>query len=105
MPSSPRQTPVSHLAGSPSCGPQRTGSPFALPGTRDGLSIAGVPDDAATPGDLGPSPESSISILPTSLPTYHKAFMSGAPPPSSAPAAPPSTTAPQSNSRRALRPI
>ncbi|CAZ81571.1 unnamed protein product [Tuber melanosporum] len=85
LPSSPRPTPNPQAPNSPSFNPQtpqRTASPFALPG-KDGLGIAGVPEDVATPGDVGPSPSSSISILPTSLPAYHKAYMSGAPPPPS----------------------
>ncbi|CUS12210.1 unnamed protein product [Tuber aestivum] len=106
LPSSPRHTPNSQAPNSPSFNaqtPQRTASPFALPGTKDGLGIAGVPEDVATPGDVGPSPSSSISILPTSLPAYHKAYMSGAPPPPSPAPSSPQITPQQT--RRGLRPI
>jgi len=63
----------------------------------------GVAEDVATPGDVNPSPSSSISILPTSLLVYHKACMSGAPPPPS-----PAPSSPQINLQqtcRRLRPI
>ncbi|PWW75730.1 kinase-like protein [Tuber magnatum] len=102
LPSSPRHTPNPQAPNSPSFNPQtpqRTASPY---GIKDGLGIAGVPEDVATPGDVGPSPSSSISILPTSLPAYHKAYMSGAPPPPSPAPSSPQITPQQT--RRVLRP-
>lgn len=53
--------------------PNRTTSPLTL-SAREGLTLA-VGD--ATPG--GRSPQSSICILPTSLPEYHRAYMAGNP--------------------------
>ncbi|KAL7272557.1 Protein kinase [Rhizina undulata] len=58
--------------------PSRTASPLTLP-AKDQLSISGVPENLATPGDPGRSPNSSISVLPSSLPEYHRAFMTGGP--------------------------
>ena len=53
--------------------PNRTASPLTL-SDRTGLSLS---IDEASPG--GRSPSSSICILPTSLPEYHRAYMAGGP--------------------------
>lgn len=86
MPSSPRHTPGQHPPGSPfnsaSQGPPRTGSPLTLSATKEGLGISGIPEEVATPGDIGRTPSATIGILPSSVPEFHTAFMRGGPPPS-----------------------
>ncbi|KAI5853252.1 kinase-like domain-containing protein [Morchella snyderi] len=86
MPSSPRHTPGPHPPGSPfssaSQGPPRSGSPLTLMAAREGLGISGIPEEVATPGDIGRTPSATIGILPSSLPEFHTAFMRGGPVPS-----------------------
>ncbi|KAI5805678.1 BcSNF1, Snf1-like protein kinase [Geopyxis carbonaria] len=61
--------------------PSRTASPLAL---NPGLPIAGLgitsEEDNISPSPLSArSPASSISVLPSSMPAYHQAYMAGAP--------------------------
>lgn len=92
MPSSPRHAPGSHPPGSPftpsSQGPARTGSPLTLSATKEGLGISGIPEEVATPGDIGRTPSATIGILPSSLPEFHLAYMRGGPQPSAKPQQP-----------------
>lgn len=92
MPSSPRHAPGSHPPGSPfssaNQGPTRTGSPLTLSATKEGLGISGIPEEVATPGDIGRTPSATIGILPSSLPEFHLAFMRGGPQPSAKPQQP-----------------
>lgn len=92
MPSSPRHTPGQHPQGPPftsgSQGPARTESPLTLYAPGGGLGISGIPEEAATPGDIGRTPSATIGILPSSLPEFHHAFMRGSPHPSTKPQQP-----------------
>lgn len=61
----------------------RTGSPLALnpslPPPASGLGITTEEENLAGPQLAQRSPVSSVSILPSSIPAYHQAYMAGAP--------------------------
>lgn len=84
--------------------PARTESPLTLSANKEGLGISGIPEEVATPGDIGRTPSATIGILPSSLPEFHHAFMRGGPPPSVKPQQPQTPQNAQVLGRRGPKP-